>query len=916
MGTAFYPHRIHTILKIFLLLFLLCGLDLYAQGENLDNVLNPDGTIKTGAIGSFNTSGYKLEKGINGAPVLKKINSPNITNSTASWSSLGTGKNGVEGTVNAIAINAAGDVFVGGGFRVAGDVAASNVAKWNGSTWSALTGNGFNGVANYVLALAVIGNDVYVGGSFYTFSDGVTPAYSIAKWNQLNGWSILPTSPGNNGTGGTVNALAVSGSDLIIGGSFDNLLNSITVNNIVKFNTITGAWTPLTSGFNTGVQSSVYAIAVNGNDFYLGGYFNFAGTLSANHVIKWNNLTNEWVPLIGSTGINGVGFNYVYGIATSGSDVYIIGDFSYLGDNTTSAKRIAKWNGTDWSSLPGSVSVNGLGGYINAIAVVGSDVYVGGYFTNLGDNTTLVNHIAKWDGNSWSAVGGGTNGVSSDIKALAVYGTELYAGGYFKYTGTGLSANYVTKWNGSSWSALSGPGTNGMTDRVFAIAVKGNDVYVGGNFTLLGDGYTSANRIAKWNGSSWSALSANGISGVNDHVSSIAILGSDIFVGGSFTKLSDETTIANGMAKWNGTAWSAVTGANGINGVNGQVLTLAVSGTDLYAGGSFTQLGNKSTPASSVAKWNGTNWSSLYGNNCFGVSGIVFSLAASGSNLYVGGTFTKLDDNLTPAKNIVLWNGSSWTPLIGSTSINGVNGYVMSILVHGTDVYLGGTFAYLGDGATLARCIVKWDGIDWIPLISNGINGVGGSVNALAFSGNDLYVGGAFDLLGDIITPAGNLVKWNGTDWITFNDGSTIGISRSVNAFGINSNEGRMYIGGDFVTAGSSIAAYYIVKLADSDNPLYVNHTSFPVHSFTLSQNYPNPFNPTTTINYSTAKDGFVKLTVYDAIGRKVADLVNKFQPQGMHSLVFNGFNLGSGIYFYKLEDNGITITKKFVLLK
>ncbi len=85
---------------------------------------------------------------------------------------------------------------------------------------------------------------------------------------------------------------------------------------------------------------------------------------------------------------------------------------------------------------------------------------------------------------------------------------------------------------------------------------------------------------------------------------------------------------------------------------------------------------------------------------------------------------------------------------------------------------------------------------------------------------------------------------------------------------------------------------------------------------FTLEQNFPNPFNPTTMINYSIAKEGQVRLTVFNAIGNKVATIVNENKPAGNYSIQLNGSNLASGIYLYRLESGNFSATKKFMLLK
>jgi hypothetical protein len=94
-----------------------------------------------------------------------------------------------------------------------------------------------------------------------------------------------------------------------------------------------------------------------------------------------------------------------------------------------------------------------------------------------------------------------------------------------------------------------------------------------------------------------------------------------------------------------------------------------------------------------------------------------------------------------------------------------------------------------------------------------------------------------------------------------------------------------------------------------------VKPETLPVH-FSLQQNYPNPFNPATTINYSLAKKGLVKLTIYNSIGNKVATIINEYKPSGSYSVQFNGSNHPSGIYLYKLETDNYTAAKKFILLK
>jgi len=85
---------------------------------------------------------------------------------------------------------------------------------------------------------------------------------------------------------------------------------------------------------------------------------------------------------------------------------------------------------------------------------------------------------------------------------------------------------------------------------------------------------------------------------------------------------------------------------------------------------------------------------------------------------------------------------------------------------------------------------------------------------------------------------------------------------------------------------------------------------------FALLQNYPNPFNPSTTINYELPASNFVTLKIYDLVGKEVATLVNEKLDAGRYTATFNGSNLASGMYFYKITAGEFTFVRKMVLIK
>jgi hypothetical protein len=110
---------------------------------------------------------------------------------------------------------------------------------------------------------------------------------------------------------------------------------------------------------------------------------------------------------------------------------------------------------------------------------------------------------------------------------------------------------------------------------------------------------------------------------------------------------------------------------------------------------------------------------------------------------------------------------------------------------------------------------------------------------------------------------------------------------------------------------------YYNLFIDTSAEPIGIisNEKNVP-DKFYLSQNYPNPFNPKTIINYQLPMSNYVKLTIYDAIGRETAVLVNQKQNAGSYSVEWDGTNYSSGLYFYKLECEGFTDVKKMALIK
>ena len=314
----------------------------------------------------------------------------------------------------------------------------------------------------------------------------------------------------------------------------------------------------------------------------------------------------------------------------------------------------------------------------------------------LGYNTTVANfaNIGYRDvDGTWKAMGTGVNGSVTAI----VEGVDgsIYVSGMFTSAGGVANTRGIAKWDGSTWTAL-GTGLNNGWVNDMAVAPNG-DLYVVGSFTQVG-GVANTVRVARWNGSTWNPLST-GIS--SDNVNAI-VIGPDgyPYIAGSFTNVGSAD--GDRIVYFDGAAFQPLS-----TGADDTINSLTVLGGEIYAFGRLQNAGGVATPY--LAKWNGSAWSSLI-SSLGGVDPVanVVTAAPDGS-LYISGEFDSVDG--ISANNIARWNGSAWSAL-GS----GVNGIVSATTV-GPDgmVYVGGYITHAG-GVALPDFGAVWTGSCWLPV--------------------------------------------------------------------------------------------------------------------------------------------------------------------------------------------------------
>ena len=532
----------------------------------------------------------------------------------------------------------------------------------------------------------------------------------------------------------------------------------------------------------------------------------------------------SWLPTFGGEpGVGGPVIGQVRALAVyddgSGPALYVGGEFRGAGG--TDAKGIARWDGSGWKTLgdgiPGGFFVYALAVYDDGS---GPALYVGGNFLTIGG--VAANRIAKWDGSSWSRLGSGVwtaGAASSSVLALTVYddgsGPALYAGGPFTVAG-GVSALHVAKWDGSAWSALGGGVTGALDPEVRALTVfddgSGPALFAGGKFTSAGG--VAASRIAKWNGSSWSALS----SGANSLVNALAVYddgsGTALYAAGEFS------SPATYIAKWNGSSWAAVG-----SGLETRAYSLVVyddgDGPALYSGG-----GDAGTGVG-VARWDGASWTALGS----GTNGLCYALAVfddgDGAQLYDGGTISIAGG--VGVNSIATWDGSSWAAL--ETRTGWLNDDVLALAVfddgNGPALYAGGLFRY-ASGA-LAEGLAKWDGASWSALDARYARDVRALVVFDDGVGPALYAGNLY------ANGLREVAKWDGSAWSALGGGFSGWLYPEVRALTVYDDGGgeALYAGGLFLAAGG-VPANYIAKWDGSSWSALGGGMSYAVNSMAV----------------------------------------------------------------------------------
>jgi hypothetical protein len=363
--------------------------------------------------------------------------------------------------------------------------------------------------------------------------------------------------------------------------------------------------------------------------------------------------------------------------------------------------------------------------------------------------------IAAWDGVQWRALGAGFGSV---VRVLHVHNGDLYAGGDFSTSG---GIQFVARWNGTTWVPLGTNAQNGASNSVYAMTSYNGNLVIGGYFTQVG-GNISANRVASWNGATWSAV-GNGVSG---GVESLTVLGTDLIAAGVFTTLSPSGAALR-IARFNGATWSALG-----DGFTSQVQVVHVHAGELYAGGSFGQSGT--TPISCIARWTGSAWQQVGA----GFNSTVNSLTTYNGNLVAGGNMSS--SGAIAINRIAQFVAGAWSTVGAGVSSNVAD----MVVTPNNELVLVGAFT--DAGGLECQGIARFNGINY----TGFGNALSGGVNALTLFNGDVVATGRFRSNGSVaVNRVARLV--NG-QWQPMG----AGFGREGNALIVFNNQ--LFIGGTF----------------------------------------------------------------------------------------------------------------------
>lgn len=467
------------------------------------------------------------------------------------WSTIGAGLQRFGGPASVRSVASDGTtLYAYGGFNASGATPLTALAQWNGSAWTGLPVVG--SVSSYPELTVFNGSlvaHVSTGGA-YTLQ-----RWTGSAWIDLGAPALRPLRYGSDA------------SRLYVCAAESLPATGATVANMDAFYRFDGStWTQFGEAWKPnmkGLTGAVYDIEAIGDSVYFGtfvggyagegGAFRNVGSIvrwdgsrwlstgldkeSIVNIVPWGNSIAAATPqqMIGRVGgvwkaLGTFFLNWTYA-GSFGADLLAFGPSQDNG-----GPGIARWDGTGWPLFHAGTSDPSPSGPNMGFAEIslehGTDFFLAGLFDSLAGQD--VRNLARWDGTSWNAVGGGTNG---EIFTLAEFAGDVVAGGVFTEAG-GVPVSAAARWNGVQWTPL---GTNAI--EVNRLRAHAGRLYAAGEF--LNDAGQSVRGAAVLVNGRWVTL-GSGVNGPG-YAATLEFQGPDLFVGGSFNSFSGH--VARGLAR-------------------------------------------------------------------------------------------------------------------------------------------------------------------------------------------------------------------------------------------------------------------------------------------------------------------------------------------------------------------------------
>ena len=424
------------------------------------------------------------------------------------------------------------------------------------------------------------------------------------------------------------------------------------------------------------------------------------------------------------------------------------------------------------------------------------------WFIALGIPTSMTSVAHAAQVNSYSTFGtvsydAGSCGVDSTAgvvsspgvkKILKVSNTEIYVVGCFTNFAGVAEADYVAKWNGTSWTAL---GANGDINAiVHDVVVYKGDIHIAGEFTDAG-GDVAADMVAKWNGSAWVGLPVTGGSNANNGLGSPKDLSSDF---AAALKVQENSA-----------------------GTTDDILLV---GGRFYYGINDGRSGFQIPYTSNIATWNSSTWGSVdVDSQSFSstVSDyVVHDIEIVGSSIYASGYRNAgYGSGSNKAFTFHKFDGTTWTRPISvvSASFFGSGFGIYTMETVGTNIYVGGNFTGL---SSVASHVAVYNTTSGSFSAFNGFSaqfGTGAVVRTISMAGSQLFVGGSFP---GVTGTSGGVARWDGSAWQGIGRTGPAVVNALLSDMSYDGSNSRIFIGSSNINIGDVAAADGFAALAIS----------------------------------------------------------------------------------------------------